>query len=76
MDGATSTTLTRNRPRHLSLYKCLLVYPHLVMHQNQKDEYDGWQPMVAVLEALQYTQKRGSVVGHKCQNNVLFNLKT
>ena len=43
-----SATLTRKRQRHLSLYKCLLVCPHLVLHQNQKDEYDGRQPLRAV----------------------------
>ena len=45
-------------------------------HQNQKDEYDGWQPLVAVLEALRHTQRRGGVDGRKYQNSVLFNLQT
>ena len=75
LEAARSTTLTRNRPRHLNLYKCLLMYPHLVWHHNQKDEYDGWQPLVAVLEASRYIQRRGTVVGRKCQNSVLFNLQ-
>ena len=26
-----STTLTRNRPRHVGLYKCLTVYPHTIV---------------------------------------------
>ena len=43
--------------------------------QNQKDEYDSWQPLVAVLEALRYTQRRGSVVGRKRQKRVLNNLQ-
>ena len=71
-----STTLTRNQPRHLSLYKSFLVCPQLAWHQNQKDEYDGWQPLVAVLAALQYTQRRGSIVGRNCQNSVLFSLQS
>ena len=76
VDAARSTTLTRNRPRHLSLYKNFLVCPHLAWHRNQKDEYDGRQPLVPVLAALQYTQRRGSIVGRNYQNSVLFSLQS
>ena len=31
VDAAGSTTLTRNRPRHVGLCKCLTVYPHMIV---------------------------------------------